>query len=149
MLALLGQLFGTSAADAGRTIATPIEAIGNVFDKLFTSDEEKAQAQAVLAKLAQRPGELQVELNKVEAAHRSIFVAGARPFIMWVCGVSLASYYIPQFIMASVMWTIACYAAGKLVPYPITEVAGLMELTIAMLGLGGLRTIDKALGTSK
>lgn len=148
-MGFLAQLFGLTASEAGKTIATPIEAIGNVFDKLFTSDEEKAQAQLVLAKLAQRPGELQVELNKVEAQHQSIFVAGARPFIMWVCGISLAFYYIPQFIMAAIIWTRMSWDMQTLVPYPVGQIAGLMELTIAMLGLGALRTIDKAMGTSK
>lgn len=148
-MGFLAQLFGMTAADAGRTIATPIEALGNVFDKLFTSDEEKAQAQAVLAKLAQRPGELQVELNKIEAQHRSIFVAGARPFIMWVCGISLAFYYIPQFVLAAIIWARMSWDMQTLVPYPVGQISGLMELTIAMLGLGAMRTIDKAIGTSK
>jgi hypothetical protein len=148
-MAFFTQLLGLTPADAGRTIATPIEAIGNVFDKLFTSDEEKAQAQAVLAKLAQRPGELQVELNKVEAQHSSIFVAGARPFIMWVCGVSLAFYYIPQFALAAVIWARMSWDLQTLVPYPVGQISGLMELTIAMLGLGALRSFDKVVGTSK
>ena len=78
----------------GATAAQPIEAIGNVLDKLFTSDEEKLQANAVLEKLKQHPGELQVELNKIEAQHRSIFVAGWRPFIGWICGLGLANVYL-------------------------------------------------------
>lgn len=148
-MGFLATLFGATAAEAGKTIATPIEAIGNVFDKLFTSDEEKAQAQAVLAKLAQRPGELQVELNKVEAGHASIFVAGWRPAIGWVCAASLAVYYIPQFAMASVVWVRLSWSLDTLVPYPVSQIEGLMELVVAMLGLAGLRSIDKALGTSK
>lgn len=145
----LGTLFGISAADAGKTIATPIEALGNVFDKLFTSDEEKAQAAAVMAKLAQRPGELQVELNKVEASHASVFVAGWRPAVGWVCAASLAFYYIPQFAIASVIWVRMSWDLQTVVPYPVSQITGLMELVIAMLGMGTLRTIDKTLGTSK
>ena len=80
----------------GDTIASPITAIGNVFDKLFTSDEERLKAQAVLDKLAQYPAELQVELNKVEAQHRSIFVAGWRPAIGWICCLGLGYAWILQ-----------------------------------------------------
>jgi hypothetical protein len=148
-MGFLAQLFGMTAADAGKTIATPIEAIGNVFDKLFTSDEEKAQAAAVLAKLAQRPGELQVELNKIEASHSSVFVAGWRPAIGWVCAASLAAYYIPQFFLASVIWVRMSWDMQTLVPYPVGQISGLMELVLAMLGLGALRSFDKAVGTSK
>ena len=65
-------------------LAQPIEAIGNVLDKLFTSDDEKLSRQEALARLAQQPAMAQIEINKIEAAHRSVFVAGWRPFIGWV-----------------------------------------------------------------
>ncbi|NUO80835.1 hypothetical protein HUU05_12215, partial [candidate division KSB1 bacterium] len=78
-MSLLSNIMGGPAVDA-------LTAIGNVFDKLFTSDAERAQAKAVLAKIAQEPAILQAEINKIEAAHRSVFVAGWRPFIGWVCG---------------------------------------------------------------
>lgn len=142
MLGFFSSIFGGGAA-AGQAVATPIEAIGNVFDKLFTSDEEKAQAAAVLAKLQQRPGELQVELNKIEAASGSLFVAGWRPAIGWVCALSLGCFYIPQFVLAAIMWVRLCWELRQLEPYPATEIAGLMELVVAMLGLGALRTLEK------
>lgn len=138
MFQAIAQFFG-----AGQAAATPIEAIGNVFDKLFTSDEERAQAAAVMEKLRQHPGELQVQLNMVEAAHKSWFVAGWRPYIGWVCGTALALYYIPQFLLASIIWARLSWDAMTIVPYPIDDIDGLMELVIAMLGLGALRTIEK------
>lgn len=146
---MLGKLFGMLGGGAAESIAKPIDALGTVFDKLFTSDEERAQAQAVLEKLRQHPAELQVELNKIEAAHRSIFVAGWRPFIGWVGGVSLGCYYIPQFVMASIIWTRQSWGMGTLVPYPVTEISGLTELVIALLGLAGLRTYEKREGVTK
>ena len=85
-------------------IATPIEAIGNVFDRLFTSDAERAQAEAVLEKLRQHPAELQVELNKIEAAHRSVFVAGWRPAVGWICALAVGWAYLghPLFLWAAI-----------------------------------------------
>jgi len=45
-------------------------------DKIFTNDEERIQAQVALDKIAQKPAILQAEINKIEAQHRSLFVAG-------------------------------------------------------------------------
>ncbi|MFN4278296.1 MAG: 3TM-type holin [Ferrovibrio sp.] len=128
----------------GAGIASPIEAIGNVFDKLFTSDEERMQAQIVLEKLRQHPYELQVELNKVEAAHRSIFVAGWRPAVGWICAFGVGWAYIghPLFTWAAAMWF-----PGVQPPAIVTD--GLLELVLAMLGIAGLRTFEKVRGRSK
>ncbi len=123
----------------GNTAAQPIEAIGNAFDKLFTSDEERMQAQAVLEKLRQHPGELQVELNKIEAGHRSIFVAGWRPALGWICAIGLA---FPFVINPIIQW--ATSSAGPQLPLD-----HLTELVYAMLGLAGMRTVEKAKGKSK
>ena len=141
-MGILSKLFNVG------DIATPIDAIGNAFDKLFTSDEEKMQAQAVMEKLRQHPAELQVEINKIEAAHRSVFVAGWRPFIGWVAGVSLGLYFIPQYIIASYLWAIISLEKQALQEYPVAA-DGLLELVLAMLGMAGLRTFDKLTGKSK
>ena len=82
-----GSLFGGNAVD-------PITAVGNVLDNLLTSDEEKAKLDYVKTKLLQHPMIVQSEINKVQASHRSIFVAGPRPFIMWVCGFGLLYAFI-------------------------------------------------------
>jgi hypothetical protein len=131
-MGLIGRIFGSTAA-------APIDAIGNVIDKVFTSDQERLEAQAVLEKLRQHPDELQVELNKIEAAHQSIFVAGWRPFIGWVCGISLCFDFL---INPIIQWI-----TGK--PGPTLSTESLMELVIAMLGLGILRTYEKVKGITK
>ncbi len=141
----LASIFGSNA---GAAIAAPIDAIGNAFDKIFTSDEERSKADFVLEKLRQRPSELQIELNKIEASHRSIFVAGWRPYIGWVCGVALALYFIPQYAIASYLWLTMSLNAGHIVPYPV-DPKGLFELVLALLGLGTLRTIEKFGGKTK
>ena len=140
-MAMLGKLIG---ALAGGGISSPIEALGNVFDKLFTSDAERAQAEAVLEKLRQHPSELQVELNKIEAAHRSIFVAGWRPAVGWVCAAGVAWAYIGHPIF---QWAAALWAPGLQPPGILTD--NLIELVLAMLGMAGLRTLEKATGRSK
>ena len=111
------------AADAGTKI---VETIGNVIDETFTSDEERER-------LKQRLPELQVELNKIEAGHRSVFVAGWRPFIGWVCGLGLGFTFL---VNPVIQWYTG--QAGPEIP---TDV--MMELVLAMLGLSGLRTYEK------
>ena len=125
------RLFSSSAAE-------PIEAVGNVFDKLFTSDEERAQADQVMEKIRQHPSLVQAEINKVSASHRSRFVAGARPFLLWVCGLGfLTSFVISPFMQ----WF----------GFPPVETPDdiMMELTIAILGLATLRTYEKIKNKTK
>ena len=86
----------------------------------------------------------QLEINKAEAAHRSIFVAGWRPFIGWTCGLALAWTYvgvpIAQFILAQ---------TGHLIDLPALDMSQMMPVLMGMLGLGGLRTFEKFKGVSK
>lgn len=123
----------------GKASAQPIEAVGNVLDKLFTSDDERLEKKVILERLAQQPALAQVELNKVEAQHRSLFVAGWRPAIGWVCGIGLANMFL---INPWLQWY-----TGE--PGPELPKEVIVELIIALLGLGTLRTFEKFAGRTK
>lgn len=120
-------------------IAEPIEAIGNVLDKVTTSDAERMQAEIILERLKQEPGILQVELNKLEAQHRSLLVAGWRPYIGWVCGFGLTFTFLINPILQ--------WITGK--PGPQLPFDVMSELVLALLGLGVYRTAEKIAGKSK
>jgi hypothetical protein len=124
---------------AGKAVAQPVEAVGNVLDKLFTSDEERLDKKIVMERLQQQPGLAQVELNKVEAQHRSLFVAGWRPAIGWVCAVGLSFNFVINPIL---QWI--TNDPGPALPQDI-----MLELVLALLGLGALRTVEKLQGRSK
>jgi len=79
--------------------------------------------------------ELQGEINKIEAQHRTIFVAGWRPFIGWVCGVALAYNFILRDLL---VW----FIGPEQIP-PALQMEHLMTVLIGMLGLGGMRTFEK------
>ncbi|WP_051605568.1 3TM-type holin [Sediminibacter sp. Hel_I_10] len=81
---------------------------------------------------------LQVELNKVEANHKSIFVAGWRPFIGWVCGSALAYNFILQPLLEFVL-----SASGVTVSPPELEIGQLITIVLGMLGMAGYRTYEK------
>ena len=113
-----------------------------ILDRVIPDKAEREKAQAELVKM-QLNGELQqlagqLEVNKTEAAHQSVFVAGWRPFIGWVCGVALCY----QFVLRPVI-TWAVPSLG----YTVAEMPGLddnlWELMFGMLGLGGLRSYEK------
>lgn len=120
--------------------AETIDAIGNVFDNLFTSDDERLTHEEIKMRLAQKPQMAQAEINKVQANSRSTFVAGARPFLMWVCGVGLAMAFIVNPVI------VAFFPGVNEIDVPLDQ---MMELTLAMLGLATLRTVEKLNGVSK
>ena len=131
-MGILSSLFS-----GGSSVAQPIEAIGNIIDSVFTSDEEKAHGDLLKQRLALKPALMQAEINKVQAGHRSIFVAGARPFLMWVCGMG--------FLFAFVINPVLQWLAPEL-GSPELPLDAMLELTLAMLGLAGLRTVEKLNG---
>lgn len=83
----------------------------------------------------------QIDTNKVEAASPSIFVAGWRPFIGWVCGAAFAFKFIggPLAVVLMAM-------AGHPITLPIFDFTEMSTVLLGMLGLGGLRTVEKIKG---
>ena len=79
--------------------------------------------------------EIQTKINEIEAQHRTVFVAGWRPFIGWVCGVALAYNFVIRDLF---IWAIK----PETVP-PALQMEHLMTVLLGMLGLGGLRTYEK------
>ena len=85
--------------------------------------------------------ELQGEINKIEAQHRTIFVAGWRPFIGWVCGFALAYNFVLRDLF---IWWVGPETAP-----PALQMEHLITVLVGMLGLGGLRTFEKLNNKSK
>lgn len=120
---------------------------GKIIDRLFPDPAQKAQAELELLKLTQS-GELQttlaqLEINAKEAAHPSIFVAGWRPFVGWTCGIGLIYATVGHNLLA---WL--AVARGWPVP-PVVDADLLIYTLGGLLGIGGLRTIEKVKGVSK
>jgi hypothetical protein len=121
---------------------------GKVMDRLWPDPAQAAAAKLELFKL-QKSGELaviagQLDINKAEAANPSVFVSGARPFILWVCG----SGFAIQFVVGPLAeWGSALY--GHPVKFPQMDMATLMPLLLGMLGLSGYRTIERVNGVAR
>jgi len=108
--------------------------IADIVDKFIETPDEKAAAKIVFAKLQQRPDELQAEINKIEAGHRSMFVAGWRPAIGWICATALGWGWI----LAPILQFF--FPEKKM---PAIEVGEAISLVMALLGMGALRTYEK------
>ena len=94
---------------------------------------------------AQELAKGQIEVNKAEAQHKSIFVAGWRPFVGWTCGIALAWHFVvAPFTM------FVCAFLGVVIPeLPTFDMSSLLTVLMGMLGLGGLRTFEKSKGITK
>ena len=133
-------------------IAALLPALGGVVnelvDRAFPNSGEREQKRLEYQqKLVESVASLdlaQMEVNKAEAASASVFVAGWRPFIGWVCGVAFAYHFVLQPFLAFALAT-----AGVRVELPAFDIDSLLTVLLGMLGLGGLRTFEKVRGAAK
>lgn len=116
--------------------------LDRVFDLIPNSNDRARAREDFESKLLEAVNQqtlAQLEVNKQEAAHPSIFVAGWRPFVGWVCGFGLAYAFILRDLIA---WVMQVYYP-EMQPPPTLELGELISLLLGMLGLGGLRTLEK------
>lgn len=125
-------------------ITEVVAAVGQVAGDLITTDKEKRQLDLEDKKLDQVIDLAQLDVNKVEAGNGSVFVSGARPFIIWVCGFAL--------LYAAILEPMARFAATVLLhyvgPFPLIDTTITLQVLFALLGLGGYRSVEKIKGVA-
>jgi hypothetical protein len=125
-----------------------VEIGARLLDKIIPDKAAREKAQAELLKAAQdQDFQLalgQIEVNKAEAAHASIFVAGWRPGLGWICVAGLAY----NFIVYPLLTWLVVVGGAEFNPPPLMS-DNLMELVLGMLGLGALRTAEKWKGVAR
>jgi hypothetical protein len=115
--------------------------ISALLSKVIPDLDKRAEMANEIATLAERQAHEQIlhqlEVNKVEAAHKSLFVAGARPGILWICAAALGYNTIIHPILD--IW------------YTMPDVNGdlLYPVMMGLLGLGGFRTVEKVKGVAR
>lgn len=128
---------------------TLIPLLGNLLDKFFPDPAAANDAKLKLMQMAQT-GELaqldadtklalgQLDVNKAEATSNSVWVAGWRPFIGWVCGAAFAFKFVlgPSAVVLMAM-------LGHPITLPEFDFTEMSTILLGMLGLGGLRTVEK------
>ena len=133
-------------------ITAGIDLVSSVVSRIWPDATDQVKAKAALAELA-ATGELkrmalsaglaqgQIAVNATEAASHFLFVAGWRPWLGWVCGAAFAWAYVLQPILAAVL-----SASGSAVVLPTLDLSAMSPVLLGMLGLGGMRTVEKLKG---
>lgn len=122
-------------------VSALIGPVTGLLDKFIEDKDQKSAIAHELATMAERHSQEllkgQLEVNKVEAAHKSLFVAGWRPAIGWICGIALLYSTILSPIL-DIWFTV-----------PPVETSLLQTVLMGMLGLGAMRSYEKTKGVQR
>jgi len=116
--------------------------VTGLLDKFIEDKDQKARLAHEVATMAenhaQELAKAQLEVNKVEAAHKSLFVSGWRPAVGWVCVLGMFGNFITipfsNFVLA---------LFGLNIIIPLVPLETMMPVLMGMLGLGAMRTYEK------
>ena len=116
--------------------------VTGLLDKFIEDKDQKAALAHEVATMAENHAQElakgQLEVNKVEAAHQSLFVAGWRPAVGWVCVLGMFGNFITipfsNFILALLELDIII---------PLVPLETMMPVLMGMLGLGAMRSYEK------
>jgi hypothetical protein len=131
-------------------IGTVIDSVGKIASDLITTDKERLDMALREKELDQRLDIAQIEVNKAEAQHSSIFVAGWRPAIGWI-GAAAMAY---QFLLYPLMlwgWTWMQgigWIPKELTPPPVIDSDQLWVILSGILGIAGMRSFEKSKGVA-
>lgn len=122
--------------------------VTGLLDK-FIEDKDKKNAIAfelstMAEKHAQELAKAQLEVNKTEAAHKSLFVSGWRPAVGWVAVLGMASNFL-----VIPLANFALALAESTIVIPVLDTSEMMPVLLGMLGLGTMRTAEKVKGVQR
>jgi hypothetical protein len=129
-------------------IGAIIDSVGKVASDLITTDKERLELALREKEIDQRLDLAQIEVNKAEARHASMFVAGWRPAIGWI-GVAALAYQFLIYPLSLWAWT---YLQGtgwipkELQPPPLLDADQLWVMLSGILGIAGMRSYEKSKG---
>ena len=127
----------------------------SLIGRFFPDPEKQAEAQRALLQMQQNGelallasetdlAKLQIQTNVEEAKHANIFVSGWRPAVGWTCAAAFAySYVLLPFAQFLVFTFGTSEMVGQLKLAPKLELSEMLPVLFGMLGLGGLRTVEK------
>jgi len=125
-----------------------IDTVGGLVSEVVVDVDKKKELEFKLQELRDQADQRfheelmgQIEINKVEAASTSVFVAGWRPFIGWIGGVGLGWTFV---LSPFVEYVSRLFGWKGLMPE--VDTASLMTLVLGMLGVGAMRSYEKTRG---
>ena len=131
-------------------IGEVIGAVGKVAGDLITTEKERRQLDLEEKKIDQATDLAQIEVNKVEAASSSVFVAGWRPAIGWI-GAAAMAYQFLLYPMLLWVWTYlqgSTWIPQELKPPPVLDADQLWVILSGILGIAGMRSFEKTKGVA-
>ena len=119
-----------------------INPVTKLLDKVIEDKDQKNAIAFELATMAEKHAQElakgQLDVNKVEAAHKNLFVAGWRPAVGWVCCLGMAGNFL---IIPLANFALALSSSP--ITIPLIETSEMMPVLMGMLGLGAMRTVEK------
>ena len=129
-------------------LSSLIGPVSALLDKAIPDKDLKEKLAHEIATMAERHTheqvQAQLEINKTEAAHKNLFVAGWRPACGWVCVFGMAGNFL---VIPLANMTLELLETG--VKVPMIDLSTMLPVLMGMLGLGGLRTFEKVKGAQK
>jgi|TARA_R110001583_G_scaffold56724_2_gene170945 hypothetical protein len=123
--------------------------VTGLLDKFIEDKDQKNKLAHDLATMAdnhaQELAKGQLAINAEEAKSRNLFVSGWRPSVGWCCSLALFAH----FLVFPTMDVVTAYMGIEAVPYPAFDMDSLMTVLLGLLGLGGMRSFEKAKGLTK
>lgn len=119
--------------------------VTGLLDKFIQDKDQKAKLAHEVATMAQRHAQelakAQIEVNKTEAAHKSLFVSGWRPAVGWCCVLGMAGNFM---VIPFTNFVLALLEIK--VTIPLINLETMMPVLMGMLGLGAMRSYEKNQG---
>ena len=126
--------------------------ISDVIDKVVpdknAAEKAKQELAAQLQTAVLQAEQSQLDIDKTEAASPSLFVSGWRPGVAWVCVFGFAYQFILQPFIGYGLSIYSTYGGHPIPPPPTLDSTQMMTLLFALLGLGGMRTVEKCQGVA-
>jgi hypothetical protein len=143
-----GIITGAVASVAGNLVGA--------LDGLFTSDEERKEAELKLTQTLMQPQIIQALTTLKEAEHPSVFVAGWRPALGWISALGIGWEFVIRPSLAAGLHIASLYFGEHSVNFiqaaselPSLDTAQLMALITLLLGVAGYRTFEKTKGIAR
>lgn len=129
-------------------IGSVVETVGKIAGDLITTDKERIELELEARRIDQATDLAQMEVNKAEAAHASLFVAGWRPAIGWIGAAALAYQFL---FYPLLLWGMTIAQGYELFPDwveapPLLPTDALWVILSGLLGIAGMRSLDKIKG---
>ena len=104
----------------------------------FPDDEEKRRRfEAAMIKTLRKSDLAEKEIAKIQAQHKSVFVAGWRPFIGWICGAAMVYHFLIFPLLSPFVMSVTGVEMAML------EWEELSIILMSLLGFGAMRSYEK------